>query len=91
MPIVTQVRKEQGQGVTHEHIEGVCVSGVHYTRAQVVASIRGGESWYTSAGGQTARIKPMDYCPSSGCYATPYITTEPDHTTTNNLENLPRC
>lgn len=92
MPTVTKVRKEQSADRSHEHIEGVCtVDGVHHTRAAVVASIGAGQVWVTSAGGSTATIKPMRFCPAPACLATPYITTAPDHTTLNNLENLSRC
>jgi hypothetical protein len=30
-------------------------------------------------------------CPMPPCSASPYLTTAPDHTAANNLENLPRC
>lgn len=92
MPTVTKVRKETSSDGTHHHIEGVCTEGgTYYTRKQVVDGIDGGQAWETSGGGKTARIKKLTYCPASGCYATPYITTAPDHTTQNNLENLPAC
>jgi len=94
MPTATKVRKEWSQSPRlHEHIEGVCTAdGTHYTRAAVVAGIRRGESWVTSGGGSTARIRELARCSAeAGCPATPYITTAPDHTTANNLENLPRC
>lgn len=92
MPTVTKVKKETAPDGSHRHIEGVCTTdGVHHTRAQVVASINVGNVWRTSAGGTSAVIKPLPYCPNPTCYAKPYITTAPDHTTTNNLENLPPC
>jgi hypothetical protein len=92
MPTVTKVRKETSTDGSHQHIEGVCTtSGTHYTRREVVDGINRGEDWHTSAGGHTAKIKPLTYCPAAACYATPYITTSPDHTTQNNLENLPQC
>ncbi|HTE83895.1 MAG TPA: DUF3892 domain-containing protein [Dehalococcoidia bacterium] len=89
---VTHTRKELSADQTHRHIEGVCTSsGLHYTRRQVVDSINLGNTWITDAAGRTAVIKPMAYCPAAGCLATPYITTAPDHSTANNLENLPPC
>ena len=92
MPTVTHVRKELSADGSHRHIEGVCTQeGTHYTRAEVVASINAGKVWRTSAGGTSAVIKPLPYCPASDCNARPYITTAPDHTTINNLENLPPC
>ena len=92
---VTKVRMEwSSYPRTHEHIEGVCTvpGGTHYARADVVASIARGDSWFTlAADGTSARVKPMSGCPVVGCPATPYITTAPDHSRTNNLDNLPRC
>lgn len=89
---VTRTRKESSADGSHRHIEGVCTNaGVHHTRREVVASINAGNLWVTSAGGTSAVIKPVAYCPAPACHASPYITTAPDHTTTNNLENLPPC
>jgi hypothetical protein len=92
MPTVTKVRKELSADGSHQHIEGVCTtSATHYTRKEVVDGISQGQDWHTLADGETAKIKPMSYCPALACLATPYITTAPDHTTKNNLENLPEC
>jgi len=95
MTYVTRVRKEwSGTGTTqHEHLVGVCPElGGFKTNQQVVDSITSGEEWRTKAGdGSSARIKPMTYCPHGTCIHKPYITTAPDHSTANNLENLPRC
>lgn len=92
MPTATKARKELSSDGTHRHIEGVCTAdGTHYTRRQVVDGINRGEAWVTSDGRNTAKIKEMKYCPAAACLATPYITTAPDQTTTNNLENLPAC
>jgi hypothetical protein len=89
---VTRTRKEPAAGGSHDHIKGVCTTAnVHYTRKEVVDSISAGNSWVTSAGGKTAVIKPVSYCPAFGCLASPYITTAPDHSTENNLEELPAC
>lgn len=92
MPTVTRVRKERAADGSHEHIEGVCTTdGVHHTRREVAQRIDTGEAWWSQGGGQTARIKKITYCPRPACLASPYITTAPDHTTANNLEELPRC
>ena len=92
MAVVTRSRKELSSDGTHRHIAGVCTNeGAYYTRAQVVAALDLGESWFTSAGGATARIKKVAYCPRLGCYMSPYLTTAPDHTIANNLDNLPDC
>jgi hypothetical protein len=92
MPTVTKVRKERVSDGTHEHIAGVCTTdGTYSSRAQVAASIDAGSAWYSSGGGSTARIRKIAHCPAAACLASPYITTDPDHTTANNLENLPRC
>ncbi len=89
---VTKVRKELSTDRTHRHIEGVCTdAGVHYTRQQVVDSIKAGNVWKTSAGGYSATITTLTYCPKPECYAKPYIKTNPDSTKLDNLENLPEC
>jgi len=89
---VTKARKELSSDGTHHHLEGVCIdSGTHYSRKDVVDSIRVGNTWKTSAGGFSAVIEPITYCPRSGCLATPYIKTNPDSTKLDNLEKLPAC
>jgi len=90
--VVTKVRKELSSDGTHRHIEGVCTTaGTHYTRRQVVDSIRAGNTWSTSADGYTATIETIEFCPKTGCLATPYIKTKPDSTKKDNLENLDAC
>lgn len=92
--VVTKVSMEwSDEGGRHEHIEGVCTAvGTPYTRRQVVESIRAGYIWDTQGpDGSRARIHPIATCKHLGCSATPYITTNPDSTGKNNLDNLPRC
>lgn len=92
VPTVTRVRKQLSADGTHWHIEGVCTEdGTHYSRADVAARIDGGESWSSSAGGAETRIRTIVSCPMPPCSASPYLTTAPEHTAANNLENLPRC
>jgi hypothetical protein len=92
MPVVTKVRKEQSSDGTHEHIASVCTSDSgNYTRSQVVAGIDAGQDWRTFGGGQYAVIHKVTYCQAPACYLSPYITTRPDHSTANNLDNLPPC
>jgi len=92
MPVVTKVRKERSSDGSHEHIAGVCTTDAgNFTRAQVVAGVDAGQNWRTYGGGQYATIHKVQYCKAAGCYLTPYITTAPDHTTANNLDNLPPC
>ena len=87
---VTKVRKEDSSDKAHRHIEGVITDGgIHYTRREVVDSIKQGHIWRTSAGGDTATIGTLSYCPRTNCYASPYIRTNPDSTGLDNLENLP--
>jgi len=89
---VTKVRKELSADGTHRHIEGVCTSsGTHYTRQEVVDSIKAGNTWKTSADGYEATIATMTYCPKTNCLAKPYIKTNPDSTKKDNLENLDSC
>jgi hypothetical protein len=93
---VTKVRKENSTGTggtPHEHIVGVITdSGVYYKNQQVADSIDAGNEWYTQVPGEpNAKIKKLARCShASGCSHKPYLTTEPDHTKKNNLENLPR-
>lgn len=88
--VVTQVRKEACGDGLHLHIEGVCTNaGLHYTRQEVVDSLGAGNSWKTQSGIVEATIHPMAKCPR--CSATPYITTNPDGTKVDNLDNLPAC
>jgi uncharacterized protein DUF3892 len=92
MPTATRVRKVQSDDGSHEHIEGVCTAdGTHYTRGYIASRIDAGEVWFSQGGGQQALIKKITSCPRPACLASPYITTAPDHSTANNLENLPRC
>jgi Protein of unknown function (DUF3892) len=87
---VTKVRKETSADRTHRHLEGVITSaGNHYTRQQVVDSINAGNTWRTTAGGYTATIHTVGYCHRPACYAKPYIATNPNSSTLDNLENLP--
>jgi hypothetical protein len=90
---VTRVRKETTTGKdAHEHIIGVVTNdNIYYTNLEVVNSIHAGNEWYTLVQGEPlAKIKELTYCPHAACYHKPYLTTHPDHTTRNNLENLPR-
>ncbi len=92
MPVVTRVRMVQAPEGKHEHIAGVCtVEGTYFSRQDVAGAIDAGEEWWTEAGGTRARIRKAPYCPVQGCLTFPYLTTAPDHTPTNNLENLPTC
>lgn len=88
--IVTRVRKELAPNKTHHHIEGVITQGgIHYTRKEVTDSIDLGNIWKTDANGYKATIKKVLYCPEATCYTSPYITTNPDSSKEDNLENLP--
>jgi hypothetical protein len=85
--IVTHVRKETVPA-GHKHIAQVKVDGgVVYSRLQVVESITSGTTWITSAAGASAPVRVTDRCPH-GC-TIPYITTAPDGTKVDNLDNLP--
>ena len=89
---VTRVRKELSDDGTHKHIKGVCTTdGTYYSRKEVVDSIKGGNTWKTSADGYIATIKTIAFCPKAGCLATPYIETTRDSTKKDNLENLDAC
>lgn len=87
---VVKVRKESAAD-GHRHIIGVIVAGGAYsTNRTVVDSIKAGNTWQTSVAGEPkAKIKESNSCTRSGCSHKPYLTTAPDHSTKNNLENLP--
>lgn len=92
---VTKVRKQtvaNKDGTSHEHIVGVVTNlGRFHTNKEVVDSIDAGHDWYTEVDKEPrAKIKKAGSCARSGCLHSPYLTTNPDHTTRNNLENLPR-
>lgn len=73
--------------VAHEHIEAVkLTSATVLTRSQVIAMIRGGDSFITNAH-PPGRVY-VHPCPH--CRHHDYITTHPDDTVTNNLLHLPR-
>jgi hypothetical protein len=87
---VTKVRRVFSMDGTHKHVDGVITSGgVYYTRRQVVSSLRAGHTWVTQAGGLRATITECLSCPTPGCFATPYIKTNPNSTDMDNLEYLP--
>lgn len=87
---VNAVSKAWSSDGTHRHIETVfTIGGQEYTRSQVVDSIAAGNTWQTSQGGYSAKIRAVHYCPARGCLATPYIQTNPDSSLADNLENLP--
>jgi hypothetical protein len=70
----------------------VCTTaGLHHTRREIVGSIAAGNQWITSAGGYTATIATISFCPRLGRLAAPYIKTKPTSTVLDNLENLPEC
>jgi hypothetical protein len=91
VPIVVAVHKEESSDGTHKHIASVKTKAdVVYTRAEVVKSLDGGNAWTTEGtDGSSAKIHKATYCPHGSCTLGPYITTAPDHTTKNNLDNLP--
>jgi hypothetical protein len=90
--IVIGVRKALSDDATHRHVSEVCTAGpIRYTRQEVIDSIRAGESWRTLADGDSAEIHIVEACPYHGCSLSPYIATNPDSTTNDNLENLHSC
>jgi hypothetical protein len=89
---VTHVRRELSDDRSHRHIEGVCTTAdIHYSRMQVVDSINDGNTWRTSAGDRSALISVVSSCHRPNCQASPYLRTNPDSNTQDNLENLPDC
>lgn len=92
MSVVHGVRREASVSGSHSHVAGVCTdSGAYLSRAELLTALDGGELWFTEADGRRARIRTTRHCHAPGCSLTPYVTTEPDHTVANDLENLPAC
>ena len=86
---VIGVRKAMSADATHRHISEVCTAGpIHYTRQEVIDSIREGDRWMTLASGNRAEIHIVGTCPHEGCNLGPYIATNPNGTDQDNLENL---
>lgn len=85
---IARVHLVSGPGAySHPHIGSVLLTtGIVMTRAEVIASIRSGNVFYTNAS-PPAKVW-VHPCPF--CYARDYITTHPDATPTNNLLHLPR-
>lgn len=84
---INAVRKEPAAvPVAHQHIAAVrLTNGSTLTRAQVIAHINAGDT-FTTVGDPQGRVY-VHACPY--CHSGDYITTHPDGTTTNNLDNLP--
>jgi hypothetical protein len=85
---IVKVRKEPLLAPQyHQHIAEVeLASGQRITRADVIANINRGVEFYTFVNYTRARVY-VHYCPT--CFSRDYITTTPDGTTANNLDNLP--
>lgn len=74
MPVVTAIKVERSADRSHDHIVGVYTSeGVYRTNRQVVASMRRGEQWFSTAGGQQVPISWISWCPSMNCGESPYL------------------
>jgi hypothetical protein len=92
MPRVKGVRWVLAADGTHDHIAGVCTAeDVYFSRDDVVNRIEQGEQWWFGSDGTRARIRTARTCPSPGCGASSYITTDSADTSTYTLENLPVC
>lgn len=85
---ITAVHLERSPGSNHDHIARVKLLGhtQDYPRSAIITAIRNGDEFYTYAN-PPARVY-VHRCPY--CYASDYLTTHPDNTTTNNLLDLPR-
>ena len=92
MPVVTGTRRETSADRTHRHIVGVClVDGSYHTRAEVLAGLDRGESWTIRMGASTAHVRKIAFCPRTGCYLGPYLTSALSPTAPNQLEDLQPC
>lgn len=88
---VNKVRKQWAADKSHQHIIGVVtVANIFYTNKEVTDSLAAGNEWFTDVSGvPRAKIHKVSYCAATSCLHAPYLTTAPDSTTANNLENLP--
>jgi hypothetical protein len=67
-------------------ITGLCGDGWSHTKQDVIARIAVDRyAYYVSAGGQTVFVRV------GRRNLVPYLTTHPDGTKPNNLDNLPPC
>jgi hypothetical protein len=90
--IVIRVRKAPSEDGTHEHIVEVCTQGgIRHPLQEVLDSIHAGDRWRTIADGYQAEIRPVTACHRPGCSFGPYIQTNSDSTSMDNLENLDLC
>jgi Protein of unknown function (DUF3892) len=88
---VTRTAKEASwTGGQHPHIATLCLAnGSRVSKLDAIARIRAGiDSYYTFAGGLRANVEVIDRC--DRCYS-PYLRTDRDTTTVNNLLMLPDC
>jgi len=85
---ITEVHVERAPGASHDHIARVRLLGHtrDYSRAEIINAIVAGDVFYTYA--TPPALVYVHACPY--CYASDYITTQPDNTPTNNLLDLPR-
>jgi Protein of unknown function (DUF3892) len=85
---ITRVRMVSASGGGyHEHIGAVELStGQVLSVSEAISAIRRGIGFYTLVNGSQARV----YVHNCGKCRGPYITTSPDGTTANNLDNLPK-
>jgi hypothetical protein len=77
-------------GGEHRHIAALCLAdGRRVPKATAIYNIEHSvESYYTFAGGERAEVEVVARC--SSCLQ-PYLRTDKDTTTKNNLLSLPDC
>ncbi len=89
---ITKVRTVKPAGAAHDHIDAVELDNRadwRFSRNYIIEQLRkvDGDRYYTWNGVERATVV-VRRCPF--CFASSYITTLPDDTTTNNLLSLPR-
>jgi len=71
---------------TKDNIMQVGINGKTYTIKEIQTAMNNGDTFFTMKDGQRATV----YCKTSPL-GNLFLTTEPDGTTENNLDFLPRC
>ncbi len=82
---ITHTRKDKDDDITH--VVGKGYAPFDHTSALAIQKIRARtDSYYTSVNGRQVGVKV--YVSAAG---KPFLRTDRDQTTTNNLDNLPRA
>lgn len=82
---VTCINKRPSHYARHERIQHIGGAWGKHTQEAAIANIRGGDSYYVSGGGLTAEVTIASH------EGHPYLKTDKDTTTKDNLLELSEC